>query len=328
MMLLSLLAFVVTFTGIWLWIRVAGQKILQDIPGPRSSHSRPTVRGGGVVFILVFLLITYLASLQQWVPALQTWQFAAVVVMMLVGMIDDIFGLPVISRLVVQIAVAFLLLYPPLAESLQPVWLWLLLILAAVWFINLYNFMDGIDGIATLQAMSVALVIAGLCYWQHQPQLAQLCGLLAAVMAGFLFWNFPHSRIFMGDAGSGALGSIFVLLMVLVAASSTALLWSCIIMMSVFILDASWTLTVRLMTGQKIWTAHKLHAYQILSRRWDSHSKVSLLVSGYNLAWLAPIAGLYVAGVLNLSVAFALAWGPVLWVCYRLRAGQALSDAT
>ena len=328
MMLLSLLAFVVTFTGTWLWIRVAGQKVLQDIPGPRSSHSRPTVRGGGVVFILVFLLTIYLASLQQWVPALQTWQFGAVGVMMLVGVIDDMVGLPVLSRLLVQIAVASLLLYPPLTQSLLPIWLLLPFILAAVWFINLYNFMDGIDGIATLQAMSVALVIAGLCYWQHQPQLAQLCGILAAVMAGFLFWNFPQSRVFMGDAGSGALGTIFVLLMVLVAASSQALLWACIIMMSVFILDASWTLAVRLMTGQKIWTAHKLHAYQILSRRWQSHSKVSLLVSSYNLIWLAPIASFYVADLLSLTIAIALACGPVLWVCYRLRAGLAISDHT
>ncbi len=327
MILLSLLAFVVTFTGTWLWIRVAGQNVLQDIPGPRSSHSRPTVRGGGMVFVAVFLLSAYLGSKWELLPVLHSWHIVAVGVMLLVGMLDDIFGLPVLSRLLVQIVVASLLLYPPLMQSLQPVWLWIFFILAAVWFINLYNFMDGIDGIATLQAMTVASVIAGLCYWQHQPQLAQLCGLLAAVMAGFLFWNFPQSKIFMGDAGSGALGTIFVLLMVLVAASSKALLWSCIIMMSVFILDASWTLTVRLMTGQKIWTAHKLHAYQILSRRWDSHSKVSLLISGYNLTWLAPISGLYVAGVLNLSLAFALAWGPVLWVCYRLRAGQALPDA-
>lgn len=328
MMLLSLLAFFVTFTGTWLLIRVAGHKVLQDIPGPRSSHSRPTVRGGGVVFILVFLLCTYLASLQQWVPVLQTWQLGAIGVMMLVGMIDDLIGLPVLSRLLVQIAVAAFLVYLPLTQSLVPSWLLLPLILAAVWFINLYNFMDGIDGIASLQAISVALVIAGLCYWQNDMQLAQLCLLLAAVVAGFLFWNFPHSRIFMGDAGSGALGSIFVLLMVLVAASSEALWWACIIMMSVFILDASWTLTVRLLTGQKIWTAHKLHAYQILSRRWDSHSKVSALVSGYNLLWLAPVACGYVAGFLSLSVAFALAWGPVLWVCYRLRAGQAFPDAS
>ena len=328
MMLLSLLGFLVTFTGIWLWIKLAGQEVLQDIPGPRSSHLRPTVRGGGVVFVTVFMLCAYLASLQLWGPELHSWQFAAVVVMMLVGMIDDIIGLPVLSRLMVQIAVASLLLYPPLAQSFQPVWLWLSLILAAVWFINLYNFMDGIDGIATLQAISVALVLGGLCYWQDQLQLAQLCGLLVTVMAGFLFWNFPCSRIFMGDAGSGALGTIFVLLMVLVAASSQALLWACIIMMSVFILDASWTLTVRLMTGQKIWTAHKLHAYQILSRRWQSHSKVSLLVSSYNLIWLAPIASFYVADLLTLTIAIALACGPVLWVCYHLRAGLAIYDHT
>ncbi len=324
MMLLSLLAIFATFAGTWLWIRLTGQKVLQDIPGPRSSHSRPTVRGGGVVFISVFLFAIYLAAEMQLLPALHYWSLVAVGVMMLVGMLDDVYGLPVLSRLLAQFAVAVVLSYPALAHSAESIWLLIPLILVVVWFINLYNFMDGIDGIATLQAMTVAAVMAGLCYWQEQQGLAQLFALLVAVMTGFLFWNFPHSRIFMGDAGSGALGTIFVVLMLFVAEHSLTLLWACVMMMSVFILDASWTLTVRLLTGQKIWTAHKLHAYQILSRRWQSHSKVSLLVSGYNLFWLAPVCGLYVAGLLHVAVALVLASVPVLSVCYRLKAGQAL----
>ena len=327
MILLSLLAFVATFTGTWLWIKVAGQKILQDVPGPRSSHSRPTVRGGGVVFVLVFLLATSLAAEIQLLPALDYWSLVAVGVMMLVGMLDDLYGLPVVSRLLAQFAVAVVLLYPVWAHSAESMWLLLPLILVIVWFINLYNFMDGIDGIATLQAMTVAAVIAVLCYWQEQQGLAQLFGLLVVVMAGFLFWNFPQSRIFMGDAGSGALGTIFVVLMLFVAEHSLTLMWACVMMMSVFILDATWTLIVRLFSGQKIWTAHKLHAYQILSRRWQSHSKVSLLVSGYNLFWLAPVCGLYVAGVLHVAIAMVLASVPVLAVCYRLKAGQARVDA-
>jgi Fuc2NAc and GlcNAc transferase len=326
MMLLSLLAFIVTFTGTWLWIRFAGQKILQDIPGPRSSHSRPTVRGGGVVFVSVFLLFTYLASEVQLIPALHHWSLVAVGAMMLVGMLDDLYGLPVLSRLIAQISVAFVLSYPVVADSAESIWLLLPLVFAVVWFINLYNFMDGIDGIATLQAISVAIVMAGLCYWQGLEGPALVFGLLVAVMLGFLFWNFPTSSVFMGDAGSGALGTVFVLLMVFVTSHSVPLLWACLLMMSVFILDASWTLLVRLFSGQKIWTAHKLHAYQILSRRWHSHSKVSLLVSGYNLGWLAPVSGLYVAGLLHLVVAIFLTSAPVLAVCYWLKAGQELPE--
>ncbi len=326
MMLLCLLAIFATFTGTWLWIRLAGQKVLQDIPGPRSSHSRPTVRGGGVMFVLIFLCALYLAAEFQLMPVLHYWSLVAVGVMMLVGMLDDLYGLPVLSRLLAQFAVAVVLSYPALANSAEAIWLLLPLILAVVWFINLYNFMDGIDGIATLQAMTVAAVMAGLCYWQEQQGLAQLFGLLVAVMTGFLFWNFPQSRIFMGDAGSGALGTIFVVLMLFVAEHSLTLLWACVLMMLVFILDASWTLTVRLLTGQKIWTAHKLHAYQILSRRWQSHSKVSLLVSGYNLFWLAPVSSFYVSGFLHIVVALLLASVPVLLVCYRLNAGRALEN--
>lgn len=326
MMLLCLLAFIVTFTGTWLWIRVAGQNILQDIPGPRSSHSRPTVRGGGVVFVSVYLLFTYVATNIQLIPALHDWSLVAVGVMMLVGMLDDLYGLPVLSRLVAQTSVAFLLSYPVLAYSAESTWLLIPLIFAVVWFINLYNFMDGIDGIAALQAISVATVMLGLCYWQGHEGPALVFGLLGAVMLGFLFWNFPKSRVFMGDAGSGALGTVFVVLMVFVSWHSVTLLWACLLMMSVFILDASWTLVVRLFTGQKIWTAHKLHAYQILSRRWQSHSKVSLLVSGYNLLWLAPVCGFYIAGLLHLAVAMLLASVPVLAVCYWLKAGQQLAE--
>lgn len=326
MMLLCLLAFIVTFTGTWLWIRVAGQNILQDIPGPRSSHSRPTVRGGGVVFVSVFLLFTYVATNIQLIPALHDWSLVAVGVMMLVGMLDDLYGLPVLSRLVAQTSVAFVLSYPVLAYGAESSWLLIPLVFAVVWFINLYNFMDGIDGIATLQAISVATVMVGLCYWQGHEGPALVFGLLGAVMFGFLFWNFPKSRVFMGDAGSGALGTVFVVLMVFVTWHSVTLLWACLLMMSVFIFDASWTLVVRLFTGQKIWTAHKLHAYQILSRRWQSHSKVSLLVSGYNLLWLAPVCGLYIAGLLHLAVAMFLAAAPVLVVCYWLKAGQQLAE--
>ncbi len=289
MIMLSLLAFFAALTGTWLWIRLAGQRVLQDIPGPRSSHTQPTVRGGGVVFVSIFLCLTWLQ--RNYTESVQFAEpyYLAVTVMMIVGFIDDWRGVSALNRLFMQFVTATLLILQTSAAETQSVLIIVAAILAAVWLINLYNFMDGIDGIAAIQAITVSLIMAAVLFIQHQDQNAWLLVGLAASVAGFLYWNFPVCRIFMGDSGSAALGTIFVIFIILTTQQSADLIWYWLILMAVFIVDTSWTLLVRLVTGQKVWTAHNLHAYQKLSRRWRSHKKVSLLVAGYNLLWLAPI---------------------------------------
>ncbi|RBL66728.1 glycosyl transferase, partial [Pseudomonas sp. MWU13-2625] len=140
-----------------------------------------------------------------------------------------------------------------------------------VWMLNLYNFMDGIDGIASVQAVSTCL---GACviYWFADAQsLIWLPLLLSMAVLGFLYWNFPPARIFMGDAGSGFLGLVLGVLSVQAAWSSSRFLWVWLILLGVFIVDATFTLIRRLVRGDKVYEAHRSHAYQFASRQFGRH---------------------------------------------------------
>lgn len=309
----------------WLWIRSATRWQVLDVPDARSAHATPVARGGGVVFISIYLAATswFLSDdFTQW-PLLGT----AVLLVMLVGLADDLYDLSAISRLLVQLLAALLLLWAvyPMAPDLVAGWSGLLwsvaLVLAAVWLINLYNFMDGIDGIAGLEAVSVCVVMALIYSFGQHGALFQLSCILGCVVAGFLVWNLPVARLFMGDAGSGGLGTAFLGLMVLSAAENLQLFLCCCLMLSVFIVDASWTLLRRLLAGKKIWVAHNTHAYQILSRQWASHVKVSSAVTCYNLLWLGPLTVAFYFGQISFGFALILCWLPLLGVCFALQAG-------
>lgn len=322
MMFLCLIAFLATYSGTWLWIRFAGQRVLQDVPGPRSSHSRTTVRGGGVVFISVFLLFAWGLTSSTESVQFTLFEFLAIMMMMVVGLIDDWRGVSALHRLILQFIAAITLVVNAIPFEHQAMMLIVCVVFAAVWLINLYNFMDGIDGIAAIQAITVSLVMAAVLYFQQHLEIAWLLVGLAATVAGFLFWNFPSCRIFMGDSGSASLGTIFVIFILSTAQITSDYVWYWLIMMSVFIVDTSWTLIVRLTTGQKVWTAHNLHAYQILSRRLESHRKVSLLVAGYNILWLAPLVLALLTHTIDTMMAIALAWTPMIILCFYLKAGR------
>ncbi|MNQ74182.1 putative undecaprenyl-phosphate N-acetylglucosaminyl 1-phosphate transferase [compost metagenome] len=202
---------------------------------------------------------------------------------------------------------------------------WLGYALAAfylVWLLNLYNFMDGIDGIASVEAICVCLggALLYLLIGEGGAALAPLS--LAVAVAGFLFWNFPPARIFMGDAGSGFLGIALGVLSLQAAWVAPQLLWSWLILLGVFIVDATWTLFRRLLRGDKVYEAHRSHAYQYASRKFGKHLPVTLAVAMLNLGWLLPIA-LWVGvggvdGVLGLLVAYL----PLVWLAVRFKAGE------
>ncbi|MEG0242043.1 MAG: glycosyl transferase, partial [Pseudomonas sp.] len=202
---------------------------------------------------------------------------------------------------------------------------WLGAVLAAVylvWLLNLYNFMDGIDGIASIEAITVCLG-ASLLYWLNgQPSLMTLPLLLAAAVAGFLFWNFPPAKIFMGDAGSGFLGIVLGGLSLQAAWMSSQLFWCWLILLGVFIVDASYTLIRRLLRGDKVYEAHRSHAYQYASRRQGRHLPVTLAVAALNVCWLLPVALsvllLDVDGVLGLVIAYV----PLVLIGAYYRAGS------
>lgn len=191
-----------------------------------------------------------------------------------------------------------------------------------VWLLNLYNFMDGIDGIASVEAICVCLGACLLAWVGGWSQLVWAPLLLAVCVGGFLCWNFPPARIFMGDAGSGFLGIILGGLSLQAATVSANLLWGWLILLGVFIVDATFTLARRLLRGDKVYEAHRSHAYQFASRRFGSHLPVTIAVALINMFWLLPIALAVTHFGLDGSIALIVAYAPLLFLAIRFRAGE------
>jgi Fuc2NAc and GlcNAc transferase len=172
-------------------------------------------------------------------------------------------------------------------------WGWvgqLLALVGLVWMINLYNFMDGIDGIAGVEAVCASGLGGLVLAWSGLAGLAEAALVLAGASAGFLVWNWPPAKIFMGDVGSGFLGFAFGVLAISSAKERPWLLCPWLILLAVFIVDSILTLVRRLITGERWYEAHCSHAYQHAARRYGSHSKVTLTIAAVNVAWLFPLS--------------------------------------
>ncbi|MNF54017.1 putative undecaprenyl-phosphate N-acetylglucosaminyl 1-phosphate transferase [compost metagenome] len=312
--------------------RYALARSLMDIPNGRSSHSVPTPRGGGVAIVLSFLAaLPLLASVGALAWPVMWALLGAGAWIAIVGFLDDHGHIAARWRLLAHFigagwALGWLGGLPPLVIfgfDLDLGWLgYALAAFYLVWLLNLYNFMDGIDGIASVEAICVCLggALLYLLIGEGGAALAPLS--LAVAVAGFLFWNFPPARIFMGDAGSGFLGIALGVLSLQAAWVAPQLLWSWLILLGVFIVDATWTLFRRLLRGDKVYEAHRSHAYQYASRKFGKHLPVTLAVAMLNIFWLLPIA-LWVGvggvdGVLGLLVAYL----PLVWLAVRFKAGQ------
>jgi len=145
---------------------------------------------------------------------------------------------------------------------------------------------------------------------------------VAAAVTGFLFWNFPPAKIFMGDAGSGFLGIVLGVMSLHAAWVAPQLFWSWVILLGVFVVDATVTLLRRLLRGDKVYEAHRSHAYQFASRRFGSHLPVTLAVAAIDLVWLLPIALWVGVGGLDGVLGVALAYVPLVMLAMKFRAGE------
>ena len=210
---------------------------------------------------------------------------------------------------------------PPLdlfGQTLNPGWVGsVLAAIALVWLLNLYNFMDGIDGIAGIEAVTVCL---GAAFLSANSDWMLPCTLAAASL-GFLVWNFPRARIFMGDAGSGFLGVTLGVLALYSANVSPRWLWSWIILLGVFVDDATVTLIRPLWRRERVYQAHRSHAYQHAAQRRGAHWPVTATVAALNLLWLMPLALLVAAERLDGATGVAIAYVPLIWLALRLDAG-------
>lgn len=295
-----------TATGMLL--PVLRTRAILDHPNDRSSHDVPTPKGGGIAVVGVVLTMWTGFGLYSGADIFITWVLpAAALALALLSWVDDLRGLPALVRLLSQIAiVAITLMLRPTAEpffhGLLPPALDLIVAgLLWVWFINLFNFMDGIDGITGVEVVVIGLGI-GLIG-------GEILGIILAAGAfGFLKWNWHPARVFMGDVGSVPLG--FLLGWLLLGLASDGLWAAALILPSYYLADATVTLVRRGLRGEKVWQAHREHAYQKAVQRGLSHATVSgavfcLGLGLIGLAWAAengyPVPALVGMALLNLG---------------------------
>lgn len=281
--------------------RYALRRNLLDVPNARSSHAVPTPRGGGVGIVVAFFVTALVLAMTGQIGA----RLLAALLLgggmtALIGFLDDRRPQPARIRFLVHAcaAVCAVMLIGSMPDrvllhwGLQVAWIgYVLTVIAVVWVTNLFNFMDGIDGIAAAEAVFVAGAGAAFnaCYGGDSGLTAAfLC--LAGASLGFLFRNWPPAKIFMGDVGSGFVGFMLAALGLAASQPGTFPIEVWIILGGAFFVDATLTLIMRIARGERWYEAHRSHAYQRLARRWNAHLPVTLLLTIINLFWLLPWA--------------------------------------
>ncbi|WP_434153603.1 MraY family glycosyltransferase [Pseudomonas sp. JZ134] len=319
--------------------RYALARSIIDIPNARSSHSVPTPRGGGIAIVIASLLaVVVLWFLNVISRDLSLGLLGAGAGIAVLGFFDDHGHIAARWRLLGHFAGSLWLLFwlggvPPLELFGWAVDLgafgYVIGVLYLVWLLNLYNFMDGIDGIASVEAICVCLggvLLTILSHSNSEPAWI-LPFVLAAAVVGFLAWNFPPAKIFMGDAGSGFLGIMLGALSLQAGWLDSQWLWSWLILLGVFIVDATYTLFRRLLRGDKIYEAHRSHAYQYASRLYGRHLPVTTAVLLINILWLTPIALAAGLGHVEGLIGLVLAYLPLVVLAIKYRAGGQEGEA-
>ena len=257
-----------------------------DHPNERSLHDRPTPRTGGLAVLLGAAVASIWVGVTLGAEHALMWVGAGAAALGGVSFLDDSVDLPALLRLLVHAGAAVTLVAAGLVIAQVDLpglsWRWpasvaaLITVFYVVWMINLYNFMDGMDGFAGGMTV-IGFATLGLLGWmQHALLFAGACWAIAASALGFLVWNFPPARIFMGDAGSSTLGFLVAACSIWAAQNKIAPLWVSILVFSPFIVDATLTLVRRLIRGEAVWKAHRSHYYQRLAVAGWGHRRTVL----------------------------------------------------
>lgn len=299
MILLNLGIFIFTFAGTR-WLMGAGNWLSSVAePNHRSLHKKSTPSGGGLAIVVGLLLIEVWQRFQGASFFPSPTALLGFVLVAGISFLDDRQPIRSSIRLAIHLAAAFCLVLggshelaiPLPGLSDQPVDLGLLAIpfalILTVWFTNLYNFMDGMDGFAGGMTVFGFGGCAALAWSNGDAPLALLCSAVAASGAGFLCWNFPPAKIFMGDVAAAPLGYLVAMVAFLGVKNQSMDLWQPLILFSPFWVDATATLVRRLMKGDRIWEAHRTHAYQRLANAGWGHRKTALA----EYALMATMAG-------------------------------------
>jgi UDP-N-acetylmuramyl pentapeptide phosphotransferase/UDP-N-acetylglucosamine-1-phosphate transferase len=337
----SLLTFLLSFLLVGLARRYFLRRQVLDHPNERSSHSVPIPKGAGWGLLLALLPAVVLAAWSERMGGITgVWlqAYGLAMVLAAVSWWDDLHHLPPLFRLVVQLGVVMVglgLIYGDRAgQPILPFWSYQVELLMVgfgwLWFINLYNFMDGIDGVSGSQTLflSVGMAVLMVAFGKMpDPSFLMMLPAMAAAAAGFLCWNWPPAKIFLGDVGSVPLGFLMAFFL-LKTASLDKMLWlPMMILPAYYLADASVTLLRRLARREKIWHPHREHFFQLAVRGGLSHAAVVCRVGILNgflltLAWQAPRHPVRAPLAALLAVAGLLGLFYGRWWWYRRRGGQ------
>lgn len=322
-----------------LMIKTRTKRGIIDIPNERSSHATPTPRGGGIAIVIV-VLSTFIGL---WLTNTMTPRDALSIgtgslIVAVVGHLDDRERLTsarwrllghFIAAIIIVIGLHGLPTLPVFGMSIDLGVIGAILgVLYLVWLLNLFNFMDGIDGITGVETLTTVSCGAYLM-WDIAPtsQLWFAPLALAGATLGFLIFNWPPAKIFIGDVGSGFIGIMIGALSIQAAHTTSRLGWSWVILMGVFIVDATVTLIRRALRHERLYIAHRSHAYQHVAIRVGRHAPVSLGVGVINLVWLFPIALLVARGTIDGFSGVLIAYSPLVIAAVTLGAGRVEFDA-
>ena len=324
---------IVGFT-LTLFIRKSALKTNRlDVPNERSSHTSPTPRGAGLAVVVAFLL-GLIALLVDNTISDEVFLAIAIpgLIVAIIGWLDDRGHLTSAKwRLIGHFACASLAVWLvgglpelPLANSTIDFGLVgdIAAVIYLVWMLNLFNFMDGIDLITGVQTVTTSVGVAMLLLISTESDLWKIFAVLAASIVGFLFFNLPPARIFLGDVGSGFIGFTTAVISIIVAKDEPLVAWAIIILLGVFVTDATVTLLRRLLSREHVYVAHRTHAYQNLSKKLNRHLPVSLGVGAINLFFLLPIAWLVVESEIIPIIGLLVAYVPLAIVAALLNAGK------
>lgn len=304
---------------------------VMDLPNARSSHAVPVPRGGGVAIVAVFLSAVVWLLLKQAIPAKLAWALlGGGLAIAVVGLADDRFKLTPWPRLAVHSLAAAWAVWS--LDSMRPLQFgggnsfgaWVsrgVAFIGLIWLTNLFNFMDGIDGLAGMEAVCVSGLGAILLFLNGLPSYARVSSTLAAASFGFLVWNWPPAKIFMGDVGSGFLGFTLGVLALFSSKAGPELIWPWLILLAAFFVDATVTLLRRMFSRARWHEAHRTHAYQHAAQATGSHAKVTLAVAVINVGWLFPLAWAALRYPTAAPALAAVAVIPLLYITIRFEGG-------
>ena len=319
LLLLSLIAFLQTFFLTYLFNK---KSFLIDRPNNRSSHVSDVPTSGGLSIVTTslcffFYLIRYESFNQDIIISLILGSFLIAIL----GLWDDFKNISAkirISAHFIIVSTLLFYLYNQLdifsINFLDEKIIIVLLVLYLVWFINFYNFMDGINGLASIQAITVLASAALLILIFYGDPFYIIPLSIAFAVIGFLPFNFPRARIFMGDSSACFLGLTIGLISLFSFNIDYKLFVCFLILMSIFITDATLTLFKRILRKDKFYEAHRSHVYQLAAIRYNSHTKISIFVGIFNILWLLPISFLVLSNVLSIVLAMLLSYLPLLLI--------------